>query len=352
MEQVKRRAFRWIDERLDLADLRRFMETKTVPHHRYSLFYYLGGATLFLFAIQIISGILLALYYRPSASEAHASVRHIITNVPFGDLVRSVHGWSADLMIAMLFAHFFSVWIMRAYRKPRELTWIVGGLLLLLSIGLGFTGYLLPWNELSYFATRVGTQIASHVPFIGDWLKTFLRAGHEVTGLTLSRFFGFHIALLPAITTALLAGHLVLVQRLGISVPPAIEKTGDQKALRFFPDAALRDAAYWLILLGVVISLATFAPRELGNEADPFKAAPDHIKPEWYFLFMFQALKLLPSSIFGLEGESVGIVAFVLLFAGVFAIPFIDSKTGKLMSRLGWVAVAAFVGLTVYGFID
>jgi cytochrome b6 len=352
MVQVFKRAAEWLDERLDFEDVRKFASTKTVPHHRYSLFYYLGGATLFLFAIQIASGILLALYYRPSASEAHGSVRHIITNVPFGDLVRSVHGWSADLMIGMLFAHFYSVWIMRAYRKPRELTWIVGCLLLLVSIALGFTGYLLPWNELSYFATRVGTQIASHIPVIGPWLKTFLRAGNEVTGLTLSRFFGFHIAVLPAVAAILLFVHLVLVQRQGISVPASVERAGPPRSLKFFPDAALRDLVYWLVLLGVVISLATFAPRELGNEADPFKAAPDHIKPEWYFLFMFQALKLLPSSLFGLEGESVGIVAFVLAFAFVVIIPFIDKRTKKLMSRLGWLAVAFFVGLTVYGFLD
>jgi quinol-cytochrome oxidoreductase complex cytochrome b subunit len=342
----------WLDERLDLTSLLGHAREKTVPEHRYSIFYFLGGATLFLFGVQVATGILLALYYRSSAEEAHASVQHLITRVPFGDLIRSVHGWSADLMIAFLFAHMFSVWIMRAYRKPRELTWIFGVLLLLVSIGLGFTGYLLPWNELAYFATRVGTEIAGDVPFVGEALKTFLRGGEEVTGLTLSRFFGFHIALLPGIATLLLGTHLLLVQRLGISVPERIARSTTVKHIRFFPHGALKDAIYWLALLGIIASLATFFPRELGHPADPFAPAPADIKPEWYFLFAFQALKLLPATILGIEGEMIGVVGLSLAGLGLVFLPFIDRKGRAIFVYLGWASVAAFVGLTAYGWLS
>lgn len=348
----KRSVIDWFDARLDLRAWKKFAASKTVPKHRYSFFYYFGGATLFLFGVQVVTGILLALYYRPSSSEAHASVRHLITNVPFGDLIRSVHAWSADLMIAFLFGHLFSVWIMRAYRAPRELTWIAGCLLLFVSIALGFTGYLLPWNELSYFATRVGSEIAGDVPLIGGWLRGFLRAGDEVSGMTLSRFFGFHVALLPGIATMLLLVHLALVQQNGISVPPSIERRGRVPAMPFFPHAALHDAIYWLVLLGTVVSLATFLPRELGLEADPFKPAPANIKPEWYFLFVFQALKLIPATILGFEGEAVGIAILVVIAALLPLLPFVDRRGSRLATLAGWLGVTLFVGFTIYGWLD
>jgi quinol-cytochrome oxidoreductase complex cytochrome b subunit len=349
---IGQRLFDWFDLRLDLHALIEMGRHKTVPAHRYSIFYYLGGATLFLFGVQVASGILLAMYYRASAEEACASVGYIMTAVPFGDLVRSVHAWSADLMIGFLFAHLFSVWIMRAYRAPRELTWVFGCFLLGVSVALGFTGYLLPWNELSYFATRVGTEIAGDVPLIGERLRTFLRGGEEITSLTLSRFFGFHIALLPGLATLLLLAHLLLVQRRGISVPERIEKRGGSGSIPFFPHGLLKDLIYWLLLLGLVVSLATFLPRELGLQADPFKPAPADIKPEWYFLFMFQALKLLPATIFGIEGETIGIVGFMGAFLFLLIMPFIDRKGRPFFTYAGWFALLFFIGFTIYGWID
>lgn len=349
---ASQRLYDWLDARLDLRALTEMGAKKRVPAHRYSIFYYLGGATLFLFGVQVVTGILLAMYYRSSAEEAHDSVKYLITHVPFGDLVRSVHAWSADLMIGLLFAHLFSVWIMRAYRPPRELTWVLGCLLLVVSITLGFTGYLLPWNELSYFATRVGTEIAGDVPIIGGWLRTFLRGGEEVSGLTLSRFFGFHIALLPGLATMLLLAHLLFVQRLGISVPERIARRGETASIPFVPHGLLKDLIYWLVLLGVVVSLATFLPRELGLEADAFKPAPANIKPEWYFLFMFQALKLIPATVLGFEGETLGIVGFLGAFLFLLVLPFVDRKGHRIFTYAGWFAVLFFVGFTIYGWLD
>src|SRR2546423_7726507 len=213
----------WIDERVDLAGLRRFVAEKGVPVHAQEIWYYLGGLTLFLFAVQVFTGILLLLYYRPSASEAYESVQFIVTRVPFGWLIRNVHSWSANLLIAVAFAHFFSVFLLKSYRKPRELTWVSGILLLFLMLGFGFSGYLLPWNELSFFATKVGTGIAGAVPIIGHFSLRLLRGGDDVTGATLSRFYGLHVAVLPAITAALVAAHLLFVQRQGMSVPIGVE---------------------------------------------------------------------------------------------------------------------------------
>ena len=217
---------RWLDERLDLDGLIAPLRHKTVPLHRLSYWYFFGGITLFLFVIQVLTGILLLLYYRPGANEAFESVQYIMTRVQFGWLIRSVHSWSANLMIFTAFAHMFSVLFLKAYRKPREMTWVSGMLLMFLVMGFGFSGYLLPWNKLAFFATTVGTQMAGEVPLVGRPMMIFLRGGPEVTGATLTRFFGFHVAVLPGLVTVLIAIHLFLVQRQGMSVPPRSKPSG------------------------------------------------------------------------------------------------------------------------------
>src|SRR5438132_6196277 len=201
----------WLDERLDLSGLKHFIVEKGVPVHTQEIWYYLGGLTLFLFAVQVFTGILLLLYYRPSATEAYESVQFIVTRVPFGWLIRNIHSWSANLLIGAALAHFFSVFLLKSYRKPRELTWISGMLLLFLMLGFGFSGYLLPWNELSFFATKVGTEIPAQIPFIGRPVLVFLRGGEDVTGSTLTRLFGMHVAILPALATLLIVIHLALI---------------------------------------------------------------------------------------------------------------------------------------------
>src|SRR5436189_464479 len=240
-----RQTIAWLDERVDLSGLRHFIAEKGVPIHAQKVWYYLGGMTLFLFGVQIFTGILLLLYYRPSAAEAYESVQFIVTQVKFGWLIRNIHSWSANLLIALAFAHFFSVFFLKSYRKPRELTWVSGILLLYLMLGFGFSGYLLPWNELSFFATKVGTGIAGAVPVVGHFTLRLLRGGDDVTGATLSRFYGLHVAILPAMTTALVGLHLLFVQRQGMSVPLKIEqrvKAGmPLEQMPFFPNYILRD---------------------------------------------------------------------------------------------------------------
>ena len=256
---------KWLDVRFDWATLTAPLRKKTVPVHELSHWYFLGGITLFLFGIQVGTGILLLLYYRPSSNEAFESVQYIMTRVQFGWLVRSIHSWAANLMIFTAFCHMFSVLFLRAYRKPRELTWLSGMLLLFLAMGFGFSGYLLPWNTLAFFATKVGTDIAGQVPLIGRPLMIFLRGGEEVTGATLSRFFGFHVAVLPGITTLLILVHLALIQRLGMSVPPGVETQRpparqQSREMHFFPNFLLRELMAWYIALGVLGALAALSP--------------------------------------------------------------------------------------------
>jgi quinol-cytochrome oxidoreductase complex cytochrome b subunit len=349
----------WLDERFAWAELAGPLKKKTVPVHKLSYWYFFGGITLFLFGVQVCTGILLLLYYRPSAGEAFESVQYIMTRVQFGWLIRSIHSWAANLMILMAFLHMFSVLFLRAYRKPRELTWVSGMILLFLALGFGFSGYLLPWNTLAFFATKVGTEISGQVPIVGHRMMIFLRGGEDVTGATLTRFFGFHVALLPGLATLLILLHLALVQKFGISVPPSVEmrwKTEPESVRRrkFFPNFFLRELMAWYIALGVLGALAAIYPWGLGTKADPFAPAPAGIRPEWYFLFMFQTLKLIPPKVSFLDGEVLGILLFGLAGAVWILLPFIDNGRRQFGRRIvlsvGVLAFSYIVALTIYGY--
>ncbi len=336
----------WLAERLPLDAIQAAIDHKTVPQHRHSFWYYLGGMTLFFFGVQVATGILLLLYYRPSATEAYDSVQFIMTRVPFGWLIRSIHSWSANLMVGAAFVHLFSVLFLKAYRKPRELTWISGMLLLFITMGFGFTGYLLPWNELAFFATRVGTDIPGAIPWVGDAIVTFLRGGPQVSGATLTRFYGIHVAVLPAMTTVLLGLHLVLVQYHGMSVPPSVEaqaaRTGRPvPSMPFVPHFALRDLFGWMVALALLAGLSSYLPWELGVKADLFAAAPAGIRPEWYFLWTFQALKVMPGHVLGIEGELVAIGALSLGAIAIIVLPFLDPNTARSRRIVNWFATVA-----------
>src|SRR5262245_45543447 len=357
MNGLRARLNRWLDERLFLSQAREVAAHKTVPVHRYMPLYYFGGMTLFFFCVQVMTGILLMLYYRPSAEEAFESVEFIMTSVPFGWLVRSIHSWSANLMVFFAFAHLATVFFLKAYRRPRELTWISGCVLLLLAMAFGFSGYLLPWNKLAFFATKVGTDIAGAVPLIGPWLLRFLRGGERVTGGTLSRFYGWHVAILPAVTVLLLGLHLLLVQLHGMSVPPIVEREGRQgRPMRFFPHFALRELFGWTLALGVLAALAALFPWELGEKADPFAPAYQNIRPEWYFMFMFQTLKLVPGGeIAGIEYEAIPILLFGAAGVLLLLVPFLDRgvvRTGRspLFTAAGAAALVYIVGFTAWGY--
>lgn len=345
----------WFDERLSISTLVAVARKKEVPVHRHSIWYYFGGMTLFLFVVQVVTGILLLLYYRPSSETAFESVQFIITEVQFGWLIRSIHSWSANLMIATLFIHMISVFFLRAYYPPREITWASGVALLFISICFGFSGYLLPWNEVSFFATKVGTDIAGDVPIVGTAMLRFLRGGDDVTGATLTRFFGFHVAVLPAAATVFIGIHVLLVQLHGMSVPPGVAAQ-PMKKMKFVPNFLLRDLIGWILAIGVLAALAAIFPWELGRKADAFASAPAGIKPEWYFLFMFQTLKYLPAKILMFEGETIGIVAFGLIGFVLFLVPFLDRPPVRPRRRfifniIGVIALVYIVVLTIVGYV-
>jgi cytochrome b6 len=347
---------RWLNKRYNLSLIEHLAEEKKVPQFRGSFWYYFGGVSLFLFIVQLVTGILLLMYYQPGAQTAYESVRFIVTKVQFGWLIRSIHSWSANLMILSVLIHMFSVYFTKAFRVPRELTWYSGFILLALTLTFGFSGYLLPWNTLSYFATKVGTEIIGVVPVIGKPLVELLRNGSDVTTATLTRFFGLHVAVLPAVFTLVLGAHLIFIQVQGISEPESWKGLPDSKKrhIPFFPNFVLRDVLLWLIVLNVLAILAVYFPWELGKKADPFASAPMGIKPEWYFLFMFQSLKILPSKVLSLDGEVLGISLFGIAGLLWFFVPFWDVKTPKgernrIINYVGIVVVIYIMVMTSIG---
>jgi quinol-cytochrome oxidoreductase complex cytochrome b subunit len=240
------------------------------------------------------------------------------------------------------------------------LTWVSGVILLFLAMGFGFSGYLLPWNALAFFATKVGTEVSGQVPFIGHFIVVFLRGGDEVTGATLTRFFGFHVAVLPGIATVLLTLHILLVQRFGISVPPSVEREwkvdpAAAREMKFFPNFALREAMAWYIALGVLGALAALSPWGIGLKADPFASAPAGIKPEWYFLFMFQTLKMLPAKVWFLDGEVLGVLGFGGAAMLWLCVPFLEHDRWQwartFVLGLGIFALAYIGSMTFYGYV-
>lgn len=346
----------WFSERYNFDEIRDLAKKKFVPNHKYEVWYYTGGITLFLFIIQFITGIVLSFYYIPYFEHAHKSIIEIVTKLNMGWFFRSLHHWGAQIAIVVLFIHVWSTLLLKAYRKPRELIWISGFILLGIAIFFGLSGYLLLWDERAFAAVRVATGGAGNLPVIGEFIKAFLRGGIDVTGDTLTRFYAFHVSVLPLLTICLIGLHVLLVQYHGMSVPMSV-KNEKRTETPFFPNFVYKDLIIWLIVLGIVVTLATLAPPEIGKKADPLAPAPENIKPEWYFLFLFQTLKLFPGEILGMNGETI---AILLISAGILffvLIPFFDRKSQRderstLFTWIGIIYFLYFVIMTVIGFIS
>ncbi|NQY80517.1 MAG: cytochrome bc complex cytochrome b subunit [Candidatus Caenarcaniphilales bacterium] len=348
--------YSWLDDRVGVSGFIKAAEKKEVPVHKQSMWYYMGGIAMVLLAIQGLTGILLMVYYVPEISSAHSSVLFINTQIEFGWFVRSLHSWAANILIFILFVHMFSAYFMKAYRKPREVTWFSGMALLGICFAFGFTGYLLPWDEIAFFATKIGLDIAGKTPFIGGVIADLLRGGAEIGQGTISRFFLIHVILLPIALFAVAGLHLLLVQLHGMSEPESFKKAKKKKYEKFFPDFLVKDFMVWLFFFNLVAGIVALFPWGLGPEADPFAPAPAGIKPEWYFLAMFQFLKLLPPHIGPFEGEILGIAFFGVLALVLFVAPFIDTGKSKAVSKFfdvyGILFTIGFVGFTVWGMLD
>lgn len=347
----------YLVDRLGLEDVIATASKKTVPQHKHSFWYYWGGISLFCFMMQALTGILLMVYYRPGP-EAYESVRQITYQIHFGWLVRSVHNWTANLFLLSVFVHMFSVFFMKAYRKPREFGWWSGMVLLLLGLTFGFSGYLLPMDDLAFFATKVGLEIPNSIPIIGPPIANLLRGSIEVGEFTVQRFFALHAVILPLLYLPLLGIHLWLVQKHGNALPPSEEAKpeSERKSIPFFPNFLVKDFAMWLITLNVIAVFAALFPWQLGPMADPLAPAPEGIHPEWYFMSQFQTLKLMGKIFPGMAGEAIAMTLFTLGLVLWFLIPLFDkdkpvAKRGRQVTYFGIFVVGVLVVTTAWGYM-
>jgi quinol-cytochrome oxidoreductase complex cytochrome b subunit len=348
-ESLRMRMQAWVHERTPSAELGAVLREKTVPLHAHYIWYFLGGLILLALTVQIITGVLLVTYYQPGVSDnaavpgAHESVRQIVEKLPHGWWLRSMHHWSAHLMIATVLIHQLSVLLLKAYRRPREMIWWTGLALFGLTLTAGFTGYLLPWNSLSFAATRVGGGIAAATPVAGSLIRAILLGGPDVSGITLTRFFGLHVVVIPLLILATVGLHVVLIMYHGSSVPPSVRGEEDDRravpAVRFWPAFMLRDSRLAILALGSLMVIAFLLPPPLGLRADPMAPTPEHIKPEWYFFPVYKMLKLLPSSVLGLENLQLGVLAMAVVSATLLALPLLDTgavETSTSRRRAAW----------------
>src|SRR5512147_1987056 len=349
---------RWVDERLDLAGIRRTLLDRPVPSNL-TWWHTMGSATLAVFIVQVVTGIVLAMYYSASPDHAHESIRYVEHSVTSGTIIRGIHHWGASAMVVLTVAHMLRVFTMGAYKYPREINWLFGVLLLFIVLGFSFTGYLLPWDQKAYWATAVGTNIAGTTPFIGGALVALWRGGSELGAATLARFYAFHSLWLPLALTVVVALHLIVLIRQGIAARPrdlevgAPARTSDPKypeyykeayaatkrgGMRFWPDILGKDAIVSAAVVLLIVLMAVVLRTPLEAPADPTDTS--YIpRPEWYFLPIYQLLKLVPGSMESLIAVGVpGVLVLVLL-----GLPFFDrGSTRNLLHR-----PAALVGLAL-----
>jgi ubiquinol-cytochrome c reductase cytochrome b subunit len=324
----------------------------------------LGALSLMIFATMFVSGVFLAMHYNPSPDKAYQSVNHIMNNVPGGWLLRGLHHWGASAMVIAVFLHMLTGFFSGSYKKPRELTWISGVVLLLIVLGLGFTGYLLPWDLKAYWATTVSTNIPKDIPVIGGFVSRLMLGGDYVSGATLTRFYAVHAMLLPALLVAVLAFHIYLVRVHGIAEEDAAHDAataldeaaapptnGDEKPYRFYPEHAWRSTIVYVVGLLVLILLSIFAhiPREAVAGTHVENYLP---RPEWYYMWLFQLLTYFPG-----KWEAVGSLAIpFILVTLLVALPFLDRsrrmgmRNRPLPLAVGVTGIVGIAYLTAMGF--
>jgi len=348
---LRHRLFHWFDERVGWGEIaHKHLYGYLLPEN-INAWYSMGSVLLALFALQVLTGVFLLIYYRPTTEGAFSSIRTIMTEVPYGWLIRSIHAAGANVMIFILFLHMLSTFFMGSYKKPRELNWVTGCVLFGLTLGLALSGYLLPWSQLSYWATTVATNTVTAIPRWGDTLLLWVRGSAQVSQATLGRFFALHVAILPLLVILFILLHLFFVRATGISTPPTLG-TQPRKIIPFYPDYLLEDLKMIYLVLALVAFLVFFYPGFLFPKdtlipADPF-STPEHIKPEWYFLANYQLLRMIPNKILGI---------LVQVLAGLFIVllPFIDRGTERHPLRrptftlLSILALLAYIGLIYTG---
>lgn len=338
MNKVKQ----WLEVRIGIEDLIKTQLTEYRVPKNINIFYTLGFVALVGYLLQVISGIFLLIYYIPHPEYAFRSVQNIMNKVPFGWLFRQMHVVGSNLLIAAAFFHMVTVFIMGNYKRPRELTWVSGALMLLIVMIFGLSGYLLPWSQLSYWATTVVTSMPTAFPYVGDFVAQALRGGDHVSGVTIGRFFALHVAILPPIYLFLMALHIFLIRRIGISATPFGLSDEEKRPLtefrkkihpdgyplypKFFQKYLYMVMGYCAVMFFIITFMPTlFLPEEANTPADPFKT-PSQIRPEWYFLAPYQILKLIPNKFFGISIQ-------IILLAIFLVWPFLDAQKEKNIFR-------------------
>ena len=337
----------WIHERVPVsAEQLAEWTNESVPNHLKLWWFCLGGTPAYLFVVQIVTGILLAMYYQPAPSTAYESIRYITEDATFGWFLRSLHKWAATLMIASVILHQMRVYFTGAYRRPRELNWVIGMGLLLLTLLTGFTGYSLAFEQLSYWGATVAANISDAVPVVGHSAKLMLLGGDEYNERTLSRFYILHAAILPTTMVLLIAVHIALIRLHGVTqfkVPGEDENAPHH--FDFFPDHILSELTIGLTLMIILSALATILPATMGPQADPL-TTPEVIKPEWFFYVSFRWLKLFSLTFAVL---STGFIVMTMILW-----PWIDkllrriTRIEEISVYIGIVATFLLIGLTVW----
>jgi ubiquinol-cytochrome c reductase cytochrome b subunit len=355
----------WIDVRVGIREIADKELTGYTLPRSINAWYSLGSVLLVAFGLQVLTGILLLIYYVPDADKAFKSVSFIMNDVPFGWLIRMIHAVGSNMMVLALLLHMLSVLFMGSYKRPREFNWLTGFMLFTMVQGISLTGYLLPWSQLSFWATTVATNSANAIPVIGPYLVEFLRGSKLVGPPTLGRFFALHVAVIPAGMAALIGAHLFFLKRTGVSTPPFGQEDsknqwkGDRyryedhpDGIPFFPNYALEDLRSVLIYLALFMAVVyfnpyIFFPKDAFLPANPL-VTPAHIKPEWYFLANYQTLKIFPNELIGLSIQGAAMTFLALL-------PFIDRGAERHpLKRPLFLACAVggillWIGLSVWG---
>jgi ubiquinol-cytochrome c reductase cytochrome b subunit len=354
--QILRKIWNAFDDRAGISRILRPIAGHLVPPHT-GWMYVFGSATLVAFIIQVVTGIVLATAYIPATGDAYQSLQFISHDALLGNLLRGIHYFAASAMVLLIGIHAIRVFLMAAYKFPREVNWLTGAVLLLLTLGMGFTGQLLRWDQNAIWSVIVGAEQAGRAPVIGPTLAHFILAGDTVGGATLSRFFAFHVFFLPALIFAFLGFHLYLVLQNGISELPKAGRPVDRRTYRewyhaylqregrpFWPDAAWRDVVFGVAVIVTIVVLAwIFGPPELGKPPDPtiIEAYP---RPDWYFLWYFALLALIPPHL-----ETTVILFAPLVFGlALILLPFVGSQGERSPLRRPWaMAIVLFIVIII-----
>ena len=322
--------------------------SEPIPNHLNKWWFALGGTVLYLFIIQVFTGIMLTIYYVPSPAEAYESIKIISHEIRFGWYIRSLHKWASHLMIVALFMHMARVYFTGSYRHPRQLNWMVGFGLLGTTLTFGFTGYSLIYEQLSFWGSTVATNLVEALPLVGKYLAYLMRGGSEISGNTLTRFFMLHVAILPVITFVLICLHVIFIRIHGVKEVffEGAEEEKKDRFFKFWPDHVTTELMVGLFLMYVLTLLSIIFPAELGEPANP-NITPLHIKPEWYFYFSYRLLKLtsLKMSVL-ISGVIVIIIFFWPFIEEILEKKFSLSKNASTL--IGTLTFSAFLTLTVW----